>query len=241
MGFLVARERYIDDYLTAQAAQGVDQLVILGAGYDSRALRFETLAQHTRVFEVDHPATQALKVEKVKQIFGGLPEHVQYVALDFNQQSLAEGLLSHGYDPEARTFFLWQGVTYYLDPPAIDATLAFIARQSGPGSTLIFDYIDEALLRAPLDHQEVKGMRRYRGMTGEDLRFGIPVDQVERFLTARGFEQVQNIGSADLKALYFKGKNQSRSVMAGYAIVSAVVSRPRREEVEHEQKHEDRK
>jgi len=79
------------------------------------------------------------------------------------------------------------------------------------------------LLARPSGHGEVKGMRRYSGMTGENLRFGIPVAQIETYLTQRGFEQVQNIGSEELKTRYFQGKNQSRSVMSGYAIVSAVV------------------
>lgn len=227
VGFLTARERYIDDYLSVRLAEGIDQLVILGAGYDARAYRLDSLcpsrARPVRVFEVDLPAIQAVKRAKVSEILGQLPEHVAYVALDFNRDTLANGLASHGYNLHARTIFLWQGVTYYLDPAAVDGTLAFIARNSGPGSGLIFDYIDKALLTGPTDHGEVKGMRRYRGMTGEDLRFGIPVTEIEHYLTQHGFGQVKNIRSEELKALYFHGKNQARNVMSGYAIVSAVV------------------
>ncbi len=223
LGFLTARERYIDDYLTRCLMQGFDQLVILGAGYDSRAYRFDALRSAMRVFEVDHPATQVAKLEGVKKIFGSLPEHVAYVAIDFNQQTLEDCLGAHRYDPQAKTIFIWQGVTYYLDPAAVDSTLAFIARHAAPGSSVIFDYIDEALLTGPTSHGEVKGMKRYRGMTGEDLRFGIPIAQIESFLHRRGFGQIQNIRSEELKALYFKGKNQSRNVTSGYALVSAVV------------------
>ncbi len=223
IGFLAARERYIDDYLIRQMALGFDQLVILGAGYDSRAYRFPALQGNTRVFEVDHPATQTLTLERVRRIFGRLPRHVAYVGIDFNREKLEDCLAAHGYDPRAKTIFIWQGVTYYLDAASVDSTLDFIARRSGPSSSVIFDYIDEALLSTPSGHGEVKGMQRYRGMTGEDLRFGIPIGQIEGFLNARGFDQVQNIRSEELKALYFTGKNASRNVMSGYAIVSAVV------------------
>jgi methyltransferase (TIGR00027 family) len=223
VGFLAARDRYFDDYLSARLAEGFDQLVLLGAGYDSRAYRFEALKTKVQVFEVDHPATQQVKLERVRQIFGRLPGHVRYVAIDFNHQTLSDCLLAHGYDPRARTVFLWQGVTYYLDPPAVDRTLAFISRHSGPGSSLVFDYIDAALLQGPPSHGEVRNMQRYRGMTGEDLRFGIPVAQIEPFLSRRGFQQIKNVRSEELKALYFHGKNQARSVTPGYAIVSAVV------------------
>ncbi len=224
IGFLAARDRYIDDYLESQLKEGFDQLVILGAGYDSRAYRFPTLQERgIRAFEVDHPATQQGKMEKVRKIFGELPSPVTYVAVDFNTQTLADCLAANGYDPRAKTVFLWQGVTYYLEPAAVDNTLALIAQQSGTGSNVIFDYIDEALLTSPTSHGEVKGMRRYRGMTGEALRFGIPVKKIESFLIQRGFGQVKNILSEELKARYFHGKNAARNVMAGYAIVSAVV------------------
>ena len=120
--------------------------MILGAGYDSRAYRFDALKDPIRVFEVDHPATQQAKLEGVRKIFGSLPEHVRYVAIDFNQQTLEDCLAAHGYDPQAKTVFLWQGVTYYLEPAAVDSTLTFIARHAAPGSSVIFDYIDNALL-----------------------------------------------------------------------------------------------
>lgn len=232
VGFLAARDRYIDDYLAGCLEEGFNQLVILGAGYDSRAYRFPALKGLVRVFEVDHPATQQKKLVGVRKIFGALPKHVTYVAIDFNQQTrgsrrdslLEDCLVANGYDPLAKTVFIWQGVTYYLDPAAVDSTLAFIALHAAPESSVIFDYIDDVLLSAPTGHGEIKGMQRYRGMTGEDLRFGFPVSQIELFLHQRGFKHIKNIRSEELKTLYFSGKNQSRNVMAGYAIVSAVVA-----------------
>lgn len=219
-GFLAARDRYIDDYLGRCLEEHIDQLVILGAGYDSRAYRFPSLAK-IRVFEVDHPATQQVKLETVRKIYGRIPEHVRYVAIDFNTQSLEERLATYDYDVQAHSVFIWQGVTYYLDKEAVDNTLDFIAHHTGPGSSVIFDYIDPKLLASPTNHGEVKGMKRYHGLTGEDLRFGIPINEIESFMTHRGFTQVKNIRSEELKALYFQGKNASRKVVSGYAIVSA--------------------
>lgn len=224
-GFLVARDRYIDDILAARLQEGVDQLVILGAGFDSRAYRFDALRGRVQCFEVDHPATQKAKLAAVRRIFGGNPENVTYVPVDFTEQRLDQRLLESGYDPTQKTVFIWQGVTHYLDLAAVDDTLAMIAHQSGAGSSVIFDYMDNSLLENAAGHGEVKGMRRYRAMTGEPLRFGLPIDQMEAFLQARGFEQVRNIRSEALKPLYFAGKNEKRSVVAGYGIVSAVVAR----------------
>ncbi len=223
-GFLVARDRFIDDFLAARLKEGIDQLVILGAGYDSRAYRFPELAGKVHTFEVDHPATQVDKLAALQRLFGWVPQHVSYVGVDFTRQTLAERLPACGYNPALKTVFIWQGVTHYLDPDSVDRTLAFITRYSPSGSAVIFDYIDPSLLQSPGSHGEVKGMRRYRGMTGEALNFGLPIDQVEAYLQSRGFSQIHNIRSEDLKPLYFTGVNAGRRVVSGYGIVSAAVS-----------------
>ena len=145
MGFLVARERYIDDYLQACLDEGLEQLVILGAGYDSRAYRFDQL-KNGRVFEVDHPATQLAKIAKLERILGTLPAYVVFVPIDFETQTLERRLAESGYDNHKKTLFIWQGVTQYLTPEAVDSTLAFVANHSGQGSSIIFDYMYTSLL-----------------------------------------------------------------------------------------------
>ncbi len=222
IGFLAARARCIDDCLEACIRDGLQQLVILGAGFDSRAYRFPALQRGVRVFEVDHPASQAVKKEKVTHIFGALPGYVTYVPIDFDVEAL-DKLLSCGYREDLKTLFIWEGVTMYLQPSAIDSTLAFIAAKSPPGSTVIFDYIYTSLLDGTVRHGEVSGMRRYRVFTGEGLVFGIPEGQVETFLEQRGFTQVVDRDSQALHAAYFTGPNQSRRVAGGYGIVSARV------------------
>jgi methyltransferase (TIGR00027 family) len=222
MGFLAARARYIDDYLQSCIKEGLEQLVILGAGYDSRAYRFEQLKSR-KVFEVDHPATQEAKLAKLKKILGRLPEHVVYVPIDFTQETLEKRLYESGYDRELKTLFIWEGVTQYLTPEAADSTLAFVARNSGRGSSIIFDYIYTSLLNGTFKRGEVKRMRRYRGFTGEGLTFGIEESTIEDFLGQRGFEQIKNVTNEFLKQAYFTGVNQKRQVASGYAIASATV------------------
>jgi methyltransferase (TIGR00027 family) len=221
-GFLAARDRYIDDHLQAAIEEGLEQLVILGAGYDSRAYRFEALKSRVKTFEVDHPVTQAEKLKRLVKIFGRVPAHVTYVGVDFNQQSLEERLLASGYNPALKTMFIWQGVTFYLTAAAVDATLAFINHHSGPGSKVIFDYMDLSVLEGGNRHGEVSGMRRYRGMIGEGLTFGIPDSTITAFLNARGYQQVRDARHVDLRRLYFTGKRQSRRIVSGYGIVTGV-------------------
>lgn len=223
MGFLVARERHIDEVLQAYLSEGLQQLVVLGAGFDARAYRFEELARGARVFEVDHPATQRIKMDKVRLIFGRLPAHVTYVAVDFVNQTLTQRLPDSGYDEALKTLFIWQGVTQYLTPAAVDDTLAFVAHHSGGGSGIVFDYMYPSIMDGSQRHGEVKRMRRMRRISGEGLTFGIPEGTIEDFLTQRGFWQVHNADHHYLHETYFTGPNRDRRVASGYAIVSARV------------------
>lgn len=220
MEFLIARDRYIDDFLQQCLDDGLEQLVILGAGLDSRPYRFPQLKSGVKVFEIDHPASQATKLGKLKEIFGELPAHVTFVAIDFTEEDLAERLAAHDYDPALKTLFIWQGVTQYLNPQAVDSTLAFVARNSRPGSQIIFDYMYTSLLGGAAGHGEIRNLRRYRKFSGEDLTFGIPEGQITTYLEERGFTQVVD---ADHKLLTQKYFQPPRQVASGYAIASAEV------------------
>jgi methyltransferase (TIGR00027 family) len=221
-GFIVARTRYIDDYLQACLDSRIDQLVILGAGLDSRAYRFEQLRAHVNVFEVDHPATQQEKCRKLRKIFGELPQHVTFVPIDFNQESL-EKLFDFGYDKRRKTLFIWEGVTYYLTGEAVDRTLEFVERNSGNGSSIIFDYVYVSALTAAHKRGEIARMQRYKRFTGEGLTFGLEEGQVEEFLIQRGYGHITNVTGEDLRRAYFAGVNQNRPVAPIYAIVHATV------------------
>lgn len=218
IGFLVVRERYIDDVLQNFLNEGLQQLVILGAGYDSRAYRLDLPAE-LKIFEVDHPVTQSAKQEKLYRIFGRIPEHVRYIPVNFNTQGLSERLLSSGYDQNLLSLFIWQGVTMYLAPEGVATTLAFVAQNAAPGSAIVFDYIYQAVLDGIQKQSEISNIRRYRFMTGEGLTFGIPEGKAGAFLRAHGFQQVKDVTMNELKAAYFTGINASRKVVGGYGIV----------------------
>lgn len=221
-GFLVARTRYIDDDVQRGIEDGIEQLVILGAGFDSRAYRLP-LQERVRVFEVDHPATQQVKKAKLTKIFGALPSHVVYVPVDFETESLEKRLAECGYDPRRKTLFVCEGLVYYLTPEAVDSTLAFVANHSGAGSRIIFDYLYAAVLEGRVRRGEASSMRRYRGLTGEGWHFAIEEGHVDEFLSRRGFDHIQNVTSDDLHRMYFTGVNARRTIAPVYAIVSATV------------------
>jgi methyltransferase (TIGR00027 family) len=221
--FIVGRERYIDDFLKASLAEGLDQVVILGAGFDTRAYRIAGI-EKTRVFEIDHPATQEVKLERLKKVIDPLPDYITFIPVDFNTQRLGERLLESGYNEQSKTLFIWQGVTYFLTTEGVDTTLAFIANHSGPGSAVIFDYFYNETLH-DTHRADVKAMQRTAQLVGEAYMFGVDQGQIESFLTQRGYRDIRNTDLEDIKKLYFTGPNAGRVMATGIAIVSASVNK----------------
>ncbi len=221
--FVVGREWFIDDFLKSSLAEGLDQVVILGAGFDTRALRIAGI-EKTRVFEIDHPDTQSVKLDRLKKVVNPLPAYVTFIPVDFNTQQLGERLLESSYNERGKTLFIWQGVTYFLTKEGVDTTLAFIANHSGPGSAVIFDYFYNETLRDP-HRADVKMMQRTAKLMGEAYMFGVDRGQIEPFLSQRGFRDIRNTNLEDIKRLYFTGPNAGRMMATGIAIVSARVSK----------------
>jgi len=207
--FFLARTRYIDDYLQGCIDNGLEQLVILGAGYDSRAYRFDALTQ-IKVFEVDHPATQDVKKEKVLGRFKALPAHVSYIPVDFIKEDFQTGLFANGYDRQLKTLFIWEGVTMYVDPDTVDRTLSFIVKNVGSGSSIIFDYTYPEVLAGTFERKEAKEWLKITQKSDEPLEFGIGQDNIEKFLTDRGYSNVVSVSSEYFNTAYFTGVNQDR-------------------------------
>lgn len=222
-GYIVARTRYIDDYLRTCIREGIEQLVILGAGYDSRAYRFEELKGKVKVFEVDHPATQKVKMRKVEKAFGSLPDHVVYVGIDFDKQKLDERMFQSGYDQNLKTLFIWEGVTMLITAEGVDATLGFVARSSGEGSSIIFDYILKSVVDGTCEFEEGEKWRRTCESIGEPYTFGIEEGAIGEFLSERGFHLAKDIGTDFLKSAYIDAIDSSRKVPRHYRIVHATV------------------
>lgn len=222
MNYVVVRTRYIDDYLDQCIEDGIEQLVILGAGYDSRAFRFTALMERAKVFEVDHPDSQKNKKEKVKNIFGDQPEHVIYVPVDFETEKLDEKLVACGYDRNLKTLFIWEGVTIYITPAAVDGILTFVASNSGKGSTIIFDYVYQSVIEGRV--KEAERLKKQAARAGESFKFGIAEGAVEEFLSSRTFCNVKDINAKSLEDKYFRGTG--RRSRPFYGIVYAAVKLP---------------
>ncbi|MEO6014611.1 MAG: SAM-dependent methyltransferase [Devosia sp.] len=218
LNFAIVRERYVHDLIIAEAKAGLDQIVILGAGFDTRTYRIAEIAA-VPVYEVDHPVTQAQKRKALRAVVDPLPANVKFVGVDFETDDLGVQLAAAGYREEKRTLFVWQGVTMYLTSDGIDRTLAFVAQHSASGSVVVFDYF----VAADISSGEARTIRFFTGMMGEAVTFSIDSGKIGPFLESRGFTDVRNAGPAEMARPYLTGPNAKRPMANGVAVVSARV------------------
>jgi methyltransferase (TIGR00027 family) len=209
--WMVARSRFAEDELGRAAARGVRQYVVLGAGLDTFGYRspFPDL----RVFEVDHPATQAWKRKRIASAGIAVPLSLTYVPVNFERHGLADCLQAAGFDGSAPAFFSWLGVVMYLTRSAIDATLGIVA-STAPGGGLAFDYaVDPSLLDWRSRFVSWRLARRVAA-AGEPFRTRFRPDALQRDLSALGFQRITDIGRDEINARYFRGRTDGVRVRA---------------------------
>jgi methyltransferase (TIGR00027 family) len=197
--FTIARTRHFDELLLESVRSGVEQVVLLGAGYDSRAARFAEALRGIAIYEVDHPGTQARKRSLLAPL--STPSAVTYLPVDFTRESFAEALDAAGFDRGKPTFFLWEGVSYYLPRAAVIAVLDHVAA-AAPGSSIAFDYALAAFVAG--DHSTYGGraVARWLERIKEPFRFGLVPGETRGFLADRGLELVTDLGPPELERAY---------------------------------------
>lgn len=198
---VVVRTRFIDDALNKALANGIDQVVIVGSGFDTRAYRVSG-AQRAQIFEMDTPATLQAKRGRIEALLGRLPPHVSMVATDFEREDLDAALSRTDFRRRAPTLFIWEGVTSYLSAAAVDATLRRLATLAAPRSQLIFTYLDHATLEG---RSELPGARTAMAAVrraGEPFRFGFDPAELPAYLDHRGFKVLDDLTSVDLATRY---------------------------------------
>ncbi len=223
-GFVIARTRYFDDYLEDCLRKGIDQVVILGAGFDARAYRVDALKEgQVKVFEVDQAGTMNRKMKLVRKTLGTLPDHVIYVVINFETDDLGQRLRSSGYDSRGKTLFVWEAVSGYLSPDAVDDVLKFITGGSGEGSHIIFDYPDISFIREPGQSEEAAVLHRFHARIGEPPTFGVDHKQIEAFLSQRGFCDIKSVSAESMGPVYFGAEKTRIRVSPFFHFVHATI------------------
>jgi len=191
----IARTKWIDDEATT-ALETAAQLVLLGAGFDTRACRLAS-ARRLTTFELDHPETSLAKQAALKRAIGSLPAEVRFVSIDFNRQSLAEALSQAGFDQMRPACFIWEGVTNYLSADAVDAVLRQI-RQAALGSVLLFSYIHQGVLERPEQFFGAEKLMSRLRSYGEPWTFGLYPEELGAYLAARGWRLTKDLSVAEV-------------------------------------------
>ena len=199
--YVLARTKLLDKCFVRALEDGVSQIVLLGAGMDTRALRFAGRNRGAEVFELDLPATQGPKREILARKGVSVPEGLVFVSIDFNRENLSNVLPDAGFRADRTSLFLWEGVTMYLDQAAVDATLDFL-RNTAAGSRVVFDYVYGSVLRGERRYYGEAEIHRRVAKVGEGWTFGIDEGEIGRFLSARGFRLDEHYTPADLEREY---------------------------------------
>jgi methyltransferase (TIGR00027 family) len=203
----LCRKRYIDDRLVEALDSGVDSVVILGSGLDTRAYRFPEL-KSLQVYEVDLPQTIAYKESKLKQLYGAVPSHVRLIPMDFDRQALEDTLKSKGYSPVRKNFFIWEGVTQYISESAVRGVFEFLARAK-LGSRIVFTYI----IRDFVDGINTYGLESLYRQTRSVFRFGLQPSQVAGFIGEYGWREIEQVGADEYRQRYLEPMGRMESVM----------------------------
>jgi len=205
--YVIARTKYIDAAFRQALADDFDQIVLFGAGFDTRALRIPAESSRTRVFELDVPRTQNAKIERYRQRNLAVPRTLKLIAMDFDRESIREKLEQFGFREQDRTLFILEGVLMYLLPTSVDALFRTLQSLSSVGSRLVFDYVCASVLRGEMTLYGEAGSLEAVKRVGEQWRFGLEPEQVGLFLSKYGFALIDHKDATELERLYFVDSN----------------------------------
>jgi methyltransferase (TIGR00027 family) len=218
------RTRHMDAELLAEVDAGARQVVVLGAGYDSRAYRFADRLRAVTVFEVDRPAMAALKRRRVKAVLKRPPANVRYVDIDFERQDLGDRLRSAGFEHGVRTVVIWSGVAPYLTQDAIDATLQWFGAACAPPSLIVFDHLYQDFIEGQLTNDGLDEMRRATKAAGEPLRTGVPRGGAAAWIAERGLELSIELPPTAAVARYITARGGPEDGSAAVVDIGAFIS-----------------
>lgn len=199
--FSIIRTRHFDQVLLEEVAKGIEQVVILGAGYDTRAFRYAHELKHVDIYELDFPGTQQNKKRLLRKVSIKIPDNLRFIPIDFNEKPFDQALLEAGFAPQKKTCFLWEGVSYYLAEPVVNKVLRFVST-CGHGSTILFDYATRNFVHGDHSTYGGKQVAKWLRKINEPFLFGLNADETASFLSKNKLDVVSDLGPDELERLY---------------------------------------
>lgn len=200
----IGRTKFIDEVVLDAVATGLDELILLGAGLDSRPYRLASQLRGVRVMEVDHPVSQASKRKRVRHILGREPEHVIYLPIDLNRDDLGATLAAAGHRGSARTLFVWSGVSPYLPEEAVAKVLSWVGEHRDPPASIVFDAIWAGVVDGSRSYPFAAEARKGAAESGEPFRWGIPEGRTEETLSRFGLRSERALGQEEVRTAYLR-------------------------------------
>jgi methyltransferase (TIGR00027 family) len=220
-GEQVCRTRYIDETVIAALKKGIRQMVILGAGLDTRAYRLPGMAQ-VQIFELDMPRVQKGKQARVAKVLGKVPENVHFVPIDFGEQDLGEVMQSSGFNSAKSAIFVWEAVTQYLTAEAVARTLRAIGK-CAKGSRLVFTYVLRWIIEHPERDREAMAMMRLAKMKMAPFIFGLEPNELSEYLKNFHLRVIEDVGDEYYRKNWLEPMGRKLDVTFGERICLAEV------------------
>jgi methyltransferase (TIGR00027 family) len=222
---LLCRTRYIDDALRGALHESAEQVLVLGAGFDTRAYRIPGI-EAVPVFEVDHPDAQAAKRKALRRSSIAIPENVAFVSIDFERDHLGRALAAAGFRSGRRTFFIWEGVTQYISRDAIEDTLSFVGTSGAVGSRVVFSYIRADVIDGSAATATDRSVMARAERGGAPWRTGLDPDRLPRLLERHGLRLLEDVGGDEYRARYLEPARRRLATLRAERVVLAESATP---------------
>ena len=219
---IVLRSRFAEDRLAEAVERGITQYIILGAGFDTFAFRQPSWANKIKIFEVDQPATQAQKRSRLADAGVAIPANLHFVDIDFERESLREGLIRHGVSLNEASFFSWLGVTMYLQEEAIDAVLHTVS-EFPKKSEIVFTFIQPPDLLSGEETKFYSSLSKIVERAGEPFVSYFTHAAIEKKLKDFGFKSVVFLSKEEAEKLYFSQRPKDLCIAKRSAIAYAML------------------
>ena len=205
--YVIARTKFIDKIFKDAIKKGIEQIVIFGAGFDSRAIRLNEKNTNIKIFELDSLHTQKEKIQQLKKRNIPISSNTIFIPIDFNIESINEKLKSNAFNQNKVSLFIMEGLIMYLNEKAVDELFKLINKITAPGSMVIFDYIYASVLRKENIYHGENSIYEKMNSINESWLFGIEKGEIEIFLKKYNLKLIENLNSQDLEKKFFKDKN----------------------------------
>jgi len=217
----LARSAYCEKVLLHEVTLGVKQYVILGAGLDTFCFRHPELENNIEIFEIDHPATQAFKMERLSNARLEVPQNLHFVSMDFTKTFTYQNLIKEGFK-DTRTFFSLLGVSYYLTKEEISSLMVNLFTEVPVGSSIVFDYADETLFNVNGKSNRVSNMVKMASASGEPMKSCFSYNEVENMLEKAGLLIYEHLSPSEIDETYFSNRSDYLSAFETIHYIHAV-------------------